>query len=649
MPHRVSCPEFVGRAEELDLLGRDPRHGRRGTAATVLVGGDAGIGKTRLVDEFARAADVRRAGGDRRVRPDRGRRPALRAGRRHPPRPRAPVGRRSPSAVSSLPSRPGLVSSRAAARPRPSAYSAVRRVADELAKTRRFESILRLRHRPGRAHPDRAGRRGPALGRLRQRRAARLPHPQPADASVSCCRHLPQRRARPRPPAAAVAERAEPARARHAGAPGRPRPQRDGDDDRRHPRPPTRLDAGRRRLVTLAGQPLLRRGAHRRPPQPVAVARIPGRRHAPRRGPVRRGAQQLLRVVGRGGRRGRPRAAGSGRPARRRRPRSRLAETIDHQILVVDPSQAGYRFRHELLREACTGRCCPGERRRLHRCVADALGRRRAASSRAGAIAPAELAAHWWAAGEWAEALEASLEAADAAGAVWAFPEAHAHLERALVGPRSPARRRVPVADRLRLLETAADVAYLGLASASAPSTWPARRSTGAERPTDRREHWLATTCCWAATPGPSGTRTPPSRRTGGRARSCPPIRPRSSWPGSWPKRPAASCSCRASSRPSALPRGPRRGRRPSGARAEEGHILCTLGCCPRPSATTTKASSWCARRLAIAEELADPDDLEPGLHEPEPPARRVGPTRGSARPSCSTARPPARSSGESG
>ena len=60
VPHRVSCPAFVGRAEELDVLEATLARVAAGAAATVLVAGDAGIGKTRLVDEFCGRA---RGGG----------------------------------------------------------------------------------------------------------------------------------------------------------------------------------------------------------------------------------------------------------------------------------------------------------------------------------------------------------------------------------------------------------------------------------------------------------------------------------------------------------------------------------------------------------------------------------------------------------
>jgi DNA-binding CsgD family transcriptional regulator/tetratricopeptide (TPR) repeat protein len=61
MRQRVSCPWFVGRTEELGVLTGALDEVLGGGSATVLIGGDAGIGKTRLVTELAsraRAADA---------------------------------------------------------------------------------------------------------------------------------------------------------------------------------------------------------------------------------------------------------------------------------------------------------------------------------------------------------------------------------------------------------------------------------------------------------------------------------------------------------------------------------------------------------------------------------------------------------------
>jgi predicted ATPase len=57
---RVSSPLFIGRQAELDTLGRALDAAAGGSASTVLIGGDAGIGKTRLVAEVG--AMARQAG-----------------------------------------------------------------------------------------------------------------------------------------------------------------------------------------------------------------------------------------------------------------------------------------------------------------------------------------------------------------------------------------------------------------------------------------------------------------------------------------------------------------------------------------------------------------------------------------------------------
>jgi DNA-binding CsgD family transcriptional regulator/tetratricopeptide (TPR) repeat protein len=53
---RVASPDFIGRARELDALSDAIARGRDGDPSMALVGGDAGIGKTRLVSEAAAAA-----------------------------------------------------------------------------------------------------------------------------------------------------------------------------------------------------------------------------------------------------------------------------------------------------------------------------------------------------------------------------------------------------------------------------------------------------------------------------------------------------------------------------------------------------------------------------------------------------------------
>src|SRR6266511_4116817 len=105
--------------------------------------------------------------------------------------------------------------------------------------------------------------------------------------------------------------------------------------------------------------------------------------------------------------------------------RDSLLQAVEQRVLVADQASGTFRFRHALLAEAIYATILPGEREELHARLADAL-------TRDGAPA-AELAPHWAAAGRSSEALVASVEAARQAEAVFGLSEARAHLERALV------------------------------------------------------------------------------------------------------------------------------------------------------------------------------------------------------------------------
>ena len=50
------CPEFVGRDDLLALALRRWRESSAGTGHVLLLGGEAGVGKSRLLDEFTDAA-----------------------------------------------------------------------------------------------------------------------------------------------------------------------------------------------------------------------------------------------------------------------------------------------------------------------------------------------------------------------------------------------------------------------------------------------------------------------------------------------------------------------------------------------------------------------------------------------------------------
>ena len=64
---RVSSPTFVGRAEQLARFDHALARAAEGEPAALLVAGDSGVGKTRLVSEYAeraRAASARVLTGD---------------------------------------------------------------------------------------------------------------------------------------------------------------------------------------------------------------------------------------------------------------------------------------------------------------------------------------------------------------------------------------------------------------------------------------------------------------------------------------------------------------------------------------------------------------------------------------------------------
>jgi DNA-binding CsgD family transcriptional regulator len=103
-------------------------------------------------------------------------------------------------------------------------------------------------------------------------------------------------------------------------------------------------------------------------------------------------------------------------------------EAVDRQVLRTERDT--YAFRHVLLQQAVYGELLPGERVRLHAAVARAL----TDDPHAGALRQiaAELAHHWYAVSDYPRAFNASIAAARAAADVYGFTEAHQHFERAL-------------------------------------------------------------------------------------------------------------------------------------------------------------------------------------------------------------------------
>jgi DNA-binding NarL/FixJ family response regulator/tetratricopeptide (TPR) repeat protein len=105
--------------------------------------------------------------------------------------------------------------------------------------------------------------------------------------------------------------------------------------------------------------------------------------------------------------------------------RQALRRAVEHGVLVGDQAAGTFRFRHALLAEAIYGTLLPGEREELHARLAAEL-------ARSPHQVAAELAQHWAAAGRAPEALVASVAAGREAEAVFGLAEAAQHLQRAL-------------------------------------------------------------------------------------------------------------------------------------------------------------------------------------------------------------------------
>jgi DNA-binding CsgD family transcriptional regulator/tetratricopeptide (TPR) repeat protein len=137
-----------------------------------------------------------------------------------------------------------------------------------------------------------------------------------------------------------------------------------------------------------------------------------------------------------------------------------LREAVAAQVLVPDSSDRSYEFRHALLRETAYEDLLPGEREGLHVALARVLDAQPELAADGTGVA-AELAYHWFAAYEFDLALPASVTAGKEATMVAAHTEAQRHFERALeLYSRVPAERRGDL-DEVELLRLAADAAYL--------------------------------------------------------------------------------------------------------------------------------------------------------------------------------------------
>jgi DNA-binding CsgD family transcriptional regulator len=138
-----------------------------------------------------------------------------------------------------------------------------------------------------------------------------------------------------------------------------------------------------------------------------------------------------------------------------------LREAVRQQLMVASGDH--YSFRHALGHEAVYGDLLPGERAALHERVAVCLAAHpELALGDDPALAAAELAHHWHVAARLPESLAASVRAGQAAELAHAPIEAQVHYRRALdLWPRVEDAAAIAGVDRLWLLEHAAEVASL--------------------------------------------------------------------------------------------------------------------------------------------------------------------------------------------
>jgi len=134
-----------------------------------------------------------------------------------------------------------------------------------------------------------------------------------------------------------------------------------------------------------------------------------------------------------------------------------LREAIAGQVLVANAATESYRFRHALLQEAVYGDLLPGERTRLHATYARLLA---SGDPEAPSRSAAELAWHSLASHDLPGGLAALVRAANDATAVSAPAEAYRHLTQALeLWGRVPDAEAVASTDRVELLLRAAEAA----------------------------------------------------------------------------------------------------------------------------------------------------------------------------------------------
>jgi DNA-binding CsgD family transcriptional regulator/tetratricopeptide (TPR) repeat protein len=137
-----------------------------------------------------------------------------------------------------------------------------------------------------------------------------------------------------------------------------------------------------------------------------------------------------------------------------------VREAVENHLLEVEPDGQSYSFRHALTRDAVYEDMLPGERVRLHAAYGAVLARDPGLAGDEATL-PAALAYHWYAALDLPRALSAAIDAASQAMASYAPAEALRHLERAQeIWPRVDDAPQRTGLDQVELSARAAEAAY---------------------------------------------------------------------------------------------------------------------------------------------------------------------------------------------
>jgi DNA-binding CsgD family transcriptional regulator/tetratricopeptide (TPR) repeat protein len=171
-------------------------------------------------------------------------------------------------------------------------------------------------------------------------------------------------------------------------------------------------------------------------------------------------AQQVLRVVAVAGRRVPHRLLATVAGLDDQQLDSSLREAVGSQLLVTTPVEDGYDVRHALVREVVAADLLPGERIRLHTAFARAMVDLLSSGELDWSGSASEVAVHWYQAGNLPKALKWSVRAGVEANEICAYAEAVHHYGRALeLWDRVSDAKACAGVDRVEVLQRAARAA----------------------------------------------------------------------------------------------------------------------------------------------------------------------------------------------